>query len=44
MSGFPSLREQERLESLERECERQNEQHWRKFGTPHPSFGEDESE
>lgn len=36
-----SSEEVERLESLEREVERQRQHHWQKFGKPHPKFGEE---
>jgi hypothetical protein len=41
MSFNWSSQEVEFLEQLEESCEQQNEQHWRKFGSPHPSFGEE---
>jgi hypothetical protein len=41
MSFNWSSKEVEFVEQLEREVERQNEQHSRKFGSPHPSFGEE---
>ena len=44
MSFNWSSQEVEFHEELEREVERQREQHSRKFGFPHPSFGEGEEE